>query len=55
MNIYVRRLDTREIVHTVPVKGANISRPDKIVAGMLINMDRERFFVDDSECDAVSD
>ena len=50
-NIYVRRLDNNEIVHTVSVKHTDPRDIDKVVLGLLRNMNTDRFYVDDSECD----
>ncbi len=47
--LYVRALDTREIVHTVEVH--NTTQVERVMLGMLRNMDTDRFFIDDSEFD----
>lgn len=46
-NLHVRDLNTREIVHTISV--SNPSQVGRVIAGMLINMNTDKYFVDDSE------
>jgi len=53
IKLYVRRLDTREIVHTVVVKNPYWRKAEKIMRGMLINMDTDRFYIDDDEADEL--
>lgn len=40
-------IGTREVVETVDVTGKSECAIERIERGMLINMDRERFYVDD--------
>ena len=54
-NIYIRRLDNREIVETVPITNLYPRRVEQVVRGMLINLNSEEYFVDDSECWADMD
>ena len=54
-NIYVRRLDDRSIVDTIPVTDPYPRKVEKIVMGMLINMNTEKYFVDFSECEGRED
>jgi hypothetical protein len=49
--VYVRKLSDRSIVHTVEVKAATHRRLERVVSGLLRNMDTDRYFVDDSEGD----
>lgn len=49
-NIYIKTFEG-EIVHTVPVENPNPRKVERIVTGMLRNMNTDRFYVDDSECD----
>ena len=50
MNVYVRKLDTREIVHTIPYQRPPSDRShERMMLGLLTNMDTDRFFADDSE------
>jgi len=53
-NLYVRDLVTREIVNTVPVSNPSPTSLQKIIRGMLINMNTDKYFVDDSEFDKPS-
>jgi len=48
-NLYVRRLDTREIVHTVDVGNKSESQVERVLRGMLINMNTDEYFIDDDE------
>lgn len=47
----VRDLETREEVHRVQVASTSPWTQDRILRGMLINMNTDRFFVDTSEVD----
>jgi len=40
----VKKVGTGEVVHTVPTEAY---KADRVCAGMLINMDRENYFVDE--------
>ena len=50
-NLYVRRLDTQEIVSTIALRRTDSRYVEKVMAGMLINMDTDTYFIDDSECE----
>lgn len=52
-HLLVRRIETREIVHRVGVSNLSPNYIDRVVRGMLINMNRDKFFVDESEVDAA--
>jgi hypothetical protein len=47
-SLHVKKIGTDEVVHSVEVKGSN---HEKVMRGMMINMDADRFYVDDSEFD----
>jgi hypothetical protein len=47
----VRSLATREIVHNVGLTSLNERRVERVMLGLLRNMDTNRFFVDASEVD----
>lgn len=47
--LYVKRMSNAEIVEEIEVKNEN--RYEKVLSGLLRNMDTENFFVDDSEFD----
>ena len=47
--LYIRRFDTREIVERVAVPRTDRRNVEKIMMGMLRNMNTEDYFVDDSE------
>jgi len=49
----VRSFDTREIVHSVGVEPYNLRHVEKVMMGMLRNMNTDKYFIDDSEVDAV--
>jgi hypothetical protein len=49
-NVYVRDFKTRSIVDTIPTNKTG-SALEKMLVGLMRNMDLDRFFVDDSECD----
>ena len=48
-NLYVKNMEG-ETVKTIPVTGGS-RKAEKVLRGLLINMDRDRFYVDDSEFD----
>ncbi len=50
-NVYIREITTREIVKTVEVKSPSPRYVEKLVRGMLRNLNTDDYFVDDSECD----
>lgn len=43
----VVEISSNEVVYTVQIR--NGSNPDRVMRGMLINMDRERFFIREVE------
>ena len=49
----VRRIDTREIVHSIGVSHLDEQYVDCVMMGLLMNMDTEHFIADDSEVDAA--
>lgn len=49
-NVYIRRLDNRESVHTIPVSDLVSYRDyESFMRGLIRKTDQLRFFVDDSE------
>ncbi len=48
-NLYVKRIDTGETVRTIDLRGRKGDAAEKVVMGLLRNMDRETYFVDDDE------
>lgn len=51
-NVYVKRMGTGEVVHTVPVDLPCSERSqERMVMGMLRNMNLDEFYVDDDELD----
>lgn len=52
-NVHVRSLDTREIVHSFECRYLrSSSQYDRMLLGLMRNMDLDRFYVDDSEVPA---
>lgn len=50
----IRKLDaSREIIHSVGVSDLSENYVEKVMCGMVRNMDVVRFFIDDSEVDAA--
>ncbi len=47
--LIVRSLDDHKEVHKVQVNSLDERRVEKIILGMLRNMDTQNYFVDDSE------
>ena len=45
----VRRFDTNEIVHSVGLSSTHWRHVERVMMGLLRNMDTDRFYVDDSE------
>ncbi len=55
MNVYVRRLDTQEIVKTLPLRRLPTVRDhERFMRGLLTNM-HAKFYVDDSEVVCTDD
>lgn len=54
MSKYLKVVDfeTREVVHKVEVKNDNQSHVERVMLGMMRNMDTEKFFIDDSDFDS---
>jgi hypothetical protein len=54
-NVYVRKLGTREIVKTIEVKlPISEGQHERLLMGMLRNMNTEGYFVDDGELDKAA-
>lgn len=50
MNVYIRKIGTREIVHAIPISSPPSDRfHERMMIGLLTNMDTEHFYADDSE------
>lgn len=49
----IRRFDTREVVHSVALRSVTPCYVQKVMMGMLINMNTDDYFIDDSEIDAA--
>ena len=54
-NIYVKRLGTNEVVDTIKFTGTSERKQERVMMGLLRNMDTDRFYADDSEVDAAID
>ncbi len=54
-NLYVKRFDTREVVSTIDLHGRTGDRAEKVLRGLLRQMDTETYFVDDDEVDYSGD
>ena len=52
-DLVVRRLGTREEVSRVTVTSRTQRHVERVMMGMLGNMDTDKFYVDDSEFDAI--
>jgi hypothetical protein len=46
--LIVRRIDDRSEVSRIPVENPSERKVERVMMGMLRNMDTERFFIDDS-------
>lgn len=51
--LYVRELGTRKEVYRVALTTLNEARVEKVMAGMLRQMDTNKYYIDDSEVDAA--
>jgi hypothetical protein len=47
--LHVRRFDTRESVRKIDVTGKSRSQVERVMRGMLINMNIDDFFIDDDD------
>lgn len=45
----VRKLGTDELIHSVGLQQINQSYVERVMRGMLINMDTDNYYIDDSE------
>ncbi len=50
-SLLVRRLDTGVIVHAVPLRSTSEGYVDRVLRGMLHNLNTDEYYVDDSELD----
>lgn len=50
-SLLVRRLDTGVIVHTVPLRSTSEGYVERVLRGMLRNLNTDEYYVDDSELD----
>ncbi len=46
--IKIKRLDNNEVVHTVEVTGKSERYIDKVSDGMMINLDHDEYWIDDT-------
>lgn len=51
--LVVRRLGTDEEIERIGVSYLNEYYVDRVMTGILINMNKDEFFIDDSEVDAA--
>ena len=49
----IRRFDTREVVRSVALHSVRRRYVERVMMGMLINMNTADYFIDDSEVDAA--
>lgn len=49
MKVYVKRLDTREVVSEMEVNPLTTGQHERFMLGLLRNMDTNSYFVDDEE------
>ncbi|KKM18579.1 hypothetical protein LCGC14_1664310 [marine sediment metagenome] len=54
-NLYVKRFDTREVVSTIDLHGKTGDQAERVLRGLLRQMDTETYFVDDSEIEYPDD
>ena len=50
-NVYIREIGTGEIVHTIETEHTSERYIEKIERGLLRQIDRDKYYVDTSECD----
>ena len=49
----VRRIDNNECVHSVGLSKLNDQHVERVMLGLLRNMDTDKFFIDESEVDSL--
>ena len=49
MKLYVKRVADDEVVSTVDVTGRSETQIERIMSGMLRNMNTEEYYIDDAE------
>ena len=47
--LHIRRLDNREIVKSIEVANNNPRHLERVMLGLLRNMNTDEYFIDDSE------
>jgi hypothetical protein len=50
-DLVVRRFGDRSEVSRIPLHNLSENHVDRVMSGMLINMDTDNYFIDDSEVD----
>ena len=50
-NLYIRDLNTREAIKTMPMSNSHPKHIERVMMGLLRQMDTDRFYIDDSEFD----
>jgi hypothetical protein len=51
--LHVRDIETGKVVDSVEVSTTSSRHVEKVMRGMMINMNRDRYFIDDSEFDGL--
>lgn len=52
--LQVKEIGTGNVIHTIDVTGKSDSTVERVISGMLIEMDTDRFFVADTADDEES-
>ena len=47
--LYVRDFETRSVIKEIPISNTSARHVERVMMGLLRNMDTDRFFIDDSE------
>lgn len=55
MKIYVKEVATSKVVKEIDVTGKSERNCERVLRGLLMQMNREDYYVDDSEVDAHFD
>lgn len=51
--LYVRRIDTDVAIHKVSISSVSENYVERVMSGMLRNMNTDEFYIDDSEADKI--
>ena len=55
ISLYIRRISNNEIIKTIPLQYTSERYVEKVMRGMLRNMNIDAFYIDNSEVDKLGE